>query len=305
MDKVIIFGAGNNYRLRKKYFEEKYEIVAVIDNNHTTCEFTGVKSPDELTRVYYDKILITPTKYEELYDQLLNMGVNKNQILIDELDPSKYCMKINGNKYYGQHADDLVIEGIFAQIGIEKPSYIDLGVNHPIKCSNTIAFYLNGSRGINVEANPALISMIEYVKPDDITINMGVAVNEGIMSFYKWDDQSGRNTFSCDEVEGWGSKKPESIIELPVTTLEKIVAEYMPDGFPDFLDCDIEGLDYDVLSRYDLEKNGPKVICVEVRQAEIDRFDLMLDKKSYYRFCRIGENNVYVRKEFSRVVSHM
>ena len=106
-----------------------------------------------------------------------------------------------------------------------------------------------------------------------------------------------------DEAKRW--KMPiQETIELPVTTLEKIVQEYCPEGFPDFLDCDIEGLDYSVLDSYDLRGNGPKVICVEVRWPDMEKFDQMLGAKGYFRFCRIGENNIYVRNEYAGIVIH-
>ena len=34
--------------------------------------------------------------------------------------------------------------------------------------------------------------------------------------------------------------------------------------FPDFLSIDVENMDYDILRSYDLTKNAPKVIDVEV-----------------------------------------
>lgn len=214
-----------------------------------------------------------------------------------------YISEILGNKYFGQHGDDLIIEAIFTRMGIGKPSYIDLGANYPFANSNTAAMYLHGCRGINIEANPSLMGAIKLARPEDINLNVGVSVEEGVLPFYKYDEASGLNTFSWNEAEKWWDASRE-VIELPVTTLKKIIEEYCPDGFPDFLDCDIEGLDYAVLEDYDLLSDGPKVICVETRPDETDKFDRMLDKKGYFRFCRIGENNIYIRKEYGQAVCH-
>ena len=96
-----------------------------------------------------------------------------------------------------------------------------------------------------------------------------------------------------------GGKKPTEIVELQVTTLSTIIDKFCPNGFPDYLDCDIEGMDYDVLESFDLYNDGPKVICVEVKKMQINKFDKMLKSKGYFRFCRIVCNNIYVRDEYS------
>lgn len=304
MENVILFGAGNNYRQYRNEYEKRYHIVGVVDNRYADYAQENIHPVSFINEIEYDSILITPEKYEDMYEQLIEMGVSFSKIKIHALSPEMYAFEILGNQYFGQHADDLILEAIFARIGIEKPSYIDLGANHPLAISNTAALYFHGCRGINIEANPVLMRVIERVRPEDINLNVGVSVKEGVLPFYKYDDKSGLNTFSRTEAESWGSGKIKEVIELPVTTLKKIVDKYCPDGFPDFLDCDIEGLDFAVLEDYDLVSDGPKVICVEIRSKEIDKFDQMLDKKGYFRFCRIGENNIYVQKKYGQAVSH-
>ena len=301
MDKVAIFGLGKNYINHKKEYESNYEIVCLVDNN---LERKGAKPVSYLRDIQYDIVIITPSYYKDMYEQLLDMGIPKDKIQIESLSSDSYRNEIMGNSFWGQHADDLIIEAIFARIGIDKLSYIDLGCNHPVDCSNTIAFYKNGCRGINIDANPDIIQLVRDVKCDDINLNVGIAAKEGVLKFYMVNEYSGCNSFSVDEINSWGGKVTKTI-DVPVVTLKSIIDEYCPDGFPDFLDCDIEGLDYEVLESYDFLKDGPKVICVEVREKEIIKFDDMLDGKGYYRFCRIGENNIYVQKKYSNVVSHM
>lgn len=303
-ERVILFGAGNNYRQYKIEYEKKYCIVGVIDNRYENYSEENIHPVSFINEMEYDSILITANKYGDMYEQLIEMGIWPSKIKVQALIPELYTCEILGNKYFGQHAEDLVIEAIFARIGIEKPSYIDLGANHPLAISNTAAMYLHGCRGINIEANPVLMRVIERIRPEDINLNVGISIKEGILPFYKYDDESGLNTFSKIEVERMGSDKIKEVIELPVTTLKKIVDKYCPDGFPDFLDCDIEGLDFEVLEDYAFISDGPKVICVEVKANEIDKFDLMFDKKGYFRFCRIGANNIYVRKEYGQAVCH-
>ncbi|SDH92173.1 methyltransferase, FkbM family [Pseudobutyrivibrio sp. 49] len=301
MERVIVFGAGDNYRKLKEKLENQYNILAVVDNKYKEIGHS-IKSPEYIRETSFDKIIITPNIFLDIYKQLINMGVDPEKIVIYGSEVDDYKMNILGNSYWGQHADDLIVEAIFSRINILKPSYIDLGCNHPSKCSNTIALYINGCRGINIDASPQVIDIVNIFKTEDININRGVAAKTGVLKFYMANDCCGRNSFVKEEMRDMEVKKT---IDVPVVTLKSIIDEYCPDGFPDFLDCDIEGLDYEVLESYDFLKDGPKVICVEVREKDINKFDDMLDGKGYYKFCRIGENNIYVQKKYSNVVSHM
>lgn len=304
MEKVIIFGVGGYYRQFIDNIEKNYEVEAIVDNQYDKYEDMKVYPVSYIENEDYDKIIITPVKYTAMLEQLLEMKVPEEKIIILVNEPVLCAHHMIGNTYWGQHGEDLVLGAIFSRLQIQRPSYIDLGTNMVAMDSNTIFLYLQGCRGINIEANPLLVESIRNVKPEDVTLNVGVVTREGTLPFYLMDETSGLNTFSEEEMKKNGGK-PKKVIDIPVCTLKSIVDEYCPDGFPDFLDCDIEGLDYEVLADYDFLSDGPKVICVEVRPNEIEKFDVMLDEKGYYRFCRIGENNIYVQKKYSKVVSHM
>ena len=251
----------------------------------------------------YDYIVITPNAYEEMHRQLIGMGIDAEKIKIVPLLEMKN--KVLGYDCYSQHGEELILATIFKAIGIDKPSYIDLGANHPTFGSNTAFFYEQGCRGINIEANPLLMDLFKMARPGDINLNVGCGTEEGTLLFYIFNDTSGRNTFSPRWVDFYESRKLDKVtktIELPVTKLKKITDKYCADGFPDLLDCDIEGMDYDVLADYDFAADGPKVILAEVPPLESDKFDKMLKNKGYFRYCRITGNAIYVRNEYSEKV---
>ena len=118
-----------------------------------------------------------------------------------------------------------------------------------------------------------------------------------------FDESSALNTFSYEWAETLNMpiKERKSVY---VESLNDIVSKYCINGFPDFLDCDIEGNDYSVLSNYDFTHGAPKVICVEVKEGELLKYDEMMKSKSYIKFCRIGENNIYIREEYYYKVSY-
>ncbi|MBQ6463056.1 MAG: FkbM family methyltransferase [Pseudobutyrivibrio sp.] len=304
MMKAIVFGVGRNFNIYIDKIANNYEVVGITDNDESKLlKFNNGITINDIDTIEYDLIIITPVNYREIYDQLLNIGIPNNKLMIWSNNPENTSEEILGYRYWGQHCEDLILAAIFKMIGIKKPSYMNIGVNSPYECSNTAFLYLNGCRGIDIEANPDIIDDIKKYRPDDTVINVGVAGKEGTMRFYVFGEKSRVNTFSLIEVESRG-EKPKSHIDLEVTTLSKILAKYCNNSFPDFLDIDIEGLDYEVLRECNLKENGPAVICVEVRKRDILKFDRLLTKYEYYMFCRIGENNIYVKNIYSEKLSH-
>lgn len=198
-----------------------------------------------------------------------------------------------GYTSYAQHGDDFMVLNLFKLLGIPKPSYLDLGAHHPTNISNTRLLYERGSRGVNVEANPNLIEAFRKERPEDRNINVGVGPVAGQASFFMYSDSSGRNTFSRAEMESMrGLMTVSKEMVLPIVTLTTILNDYFG-TFPDFISCDIEGLDFDVLSSANLTLGS--VVCVETRVQETARMTAMMDRKGYFLYCRMGENLFFVR----------
>lgn len=302
--RIIVFGVGFRYEQNKEIIKKNYEIVAYADNNpREFCDGIAVNLKEALTREY-DLIIITPDNNTEMYKQCLNENIAKEKVLILELVPVFYQRNSLGIRCYGQHFDDLFLAGIFGLMGIDKPTYLDLGANHPYYISNTALFYENGCRGVNVDANADTIDLFNFARPDDINLNLGVGDSEGELPFYSFSSTCGLNTFSKVEAENAIQKfgvSLEKIKKVRVVTLQSIIDDFCEGVFPDFLDCDIEGYDYAVLSSFDFNKTGPKVICVEVRKDDIDDFNQLLNSKGYFFLCRISENNFYVRECYRKV----
>src|SRR3954468_21715772 len=85
---------------------------------------------------------------------------------------------------FSQCGEDLIVDHIFQQLKIEKPSYLDIGAYHPKRLSNTYLFYLKGSRGINVEPDPSLFEAFLNERQEDINLNIGIGPKSGTADFY-------------------------------------------------------------------------------------------------------------------------
>lgn len=168
------------------------------------------------------------------------------------------------NDCYSQHGEDLIINSCLRDLGIHKPSYIDVGAHHPFRLNNTYFFYLKGCKGINVEPDPHLFGLFEKQRPDDINVNVGVFKERSKMPFYVMHPNT-LSTFSASEMENYkkiGHELRETI-QVDVETINDIIGKYNDGIFPDFLSLDIEGIDLEVLKTMNYEYNYPKVICVE------------------------------------------
>lgn len=212
-----------------------------------------------------------------------------------------------GGVTYAQHGDDIVIRCVFDSLGIDNPSYLDIGAHHPTNISNTKLFYDAGSRGINVEANPNLFSQFMVDRPYDVNLNFGVGKESGFIPFYMIDNYSGRNSFDFETVNAFVQDFPEfsikQVVDLPVMTVAQILSNR---AIPDFLTIDVEGLDYDILKSIDFERYPFKVICVEVGGSDkinyADAVSSLLEENNYFSLIRCGANLIFVAKQYEHLV---
>jgi len=208
-----------------------------------------------------------------------------------------------GDKTYAQHGDDIVIRVLFNSLGINTPSYLDVGAHHPETISNTKLFYDTGSRGINVEANPELHKLFVEQRPGDVNLNVGVGTKSGFQDFYMIDSHSGRNTFVKKVAEEFVRDYPEFSItevkQIPVFTVEQVLQHH---ALPDFLSIDIEGLDYDVLTSIDYRRYPFKVICVEIQPHSEEGIRSLLFNSGYATVIRCGSNLIFIDKNLTHRV---
>jgi FkbM family methyltransferase len=210
-----------------------------------------------------------------------------------------------GNISFSQTGADFLLLNLFELLGITNPSYLDVGAFHPTVISNTALLYSRGSRGVNIEANPALIENFYKARPEDLNINIGITPCGGEVEFYRIDSFSGRNTFDPEAAHGFVHENPSFQISdtlvLETITLNKAVDTYCNGIFPDLLLIDIEGLDLNVLESTDFSSSHPKVICVETvdfkGESRYRDFAYLLLLKGFVPYCRLIADAIFVWNE--------
>ena len=189
---------------------------------------------------------------------------------------------------YSQDGEDQILQEIFKDFN--SGVYIDVGCYHPIEISNTALLYNKGWNGINIDISEYTIKLFNFIKPDDINLNLAVSnVNDTVDIFYqkKLSKISTISKVQSDKVfQGKTITK-----KITSKTLTKILDESIyKNKLIHFLNIDAEGHDFEVLQSLDFERYSPKVICVEVFSGgeKLNKFQLkqnpifkLLKEKNY------------------------
>ncbi len=234
------------------------------------------------------------------------------QRLITKFKKALDTISLRAKVSYSQSGEDLIIEYLFASIGITQPKYIDIGANLPKKGNNTYLFYLKGSTGICIEPDFSLIKNLKNTRPNDTVLNIGVAIEKAALAdFYYFDGQyNSWNTFSKEDAilksKNAGIAFKEKKVALD--TLHNICEKY---NFSDvnFLSIDVEGLDLEILQSIDFNIIRPEVICVETiafsisntfsKNLEIGTF---LISNGYVVYADTNLNTIFCRKDIFQKV---
>ncbi|MDB4919623.1 FkbM family methyltransferase [Mucilaginibacter sp.] len=214
------------------------------------------------------------------------------------------------NKYqkqsYSQSGEDLIIDFIFTQIGLAKPSYLDIGAHHPFYLSNTALLYQKGYRGINIEPDKELFKHFLIYRKGDINLNCGIGSQAGEMILHVMNSPA-LNTFSASEADRLVKEHNFSIVNkitTPVKTVGFIIQQYNNGVYPDLLSIDVEGLDEAIIKSIDFSQSRPTVICLETisysgngNGIKDDTLISYLTGKGYMVYADTNINTIFILKD--------
>ena len=169
--------------------------------------------------------------------------------------------------FYSQHGEDGLIQFL---VGESDGFYIDVGCNHPIEISNTFRFYLQGWRGICIDANKRLIDEFKNTRKNDTTILSVVSEKEEDLEFFEFDCNTVSTVdkkLAAERSGKWGLKQVRKVTSA---TLDSILETVYPQGCPKItlISIDIEGYSLQAVKSLNLEKYQPRLVVIE-----IDDFD--------------------------------
>lgn len=237
---------------------------------------------------------------KRLIDALVPPRPAENALNSNEQAPSQE----DGRRSYAQAGEDMIVDFVFRAVGVDKPTYLDIGAHHPTHLSNTHFFYARGCRGVNVEPDPDLFQAFVATRPEDVNLNVGVGeATDTILPFHVMSTRT-LNTFSKEEAQRYcetGMHSIERVIDVPVRGINDIIAKHFGGVAPDFVSIDVEGLDVEIVRSIDLAMYRPAVICVETltfsetRQEEkVPEIAEYLGSQGYMSYADTYINTIFV-----------
>jgi FkbM family methyltransferase len=209
---------------------------------------------------------------------------------------------------YSQAGEDQIVRFLFENLEINRPSYLDIGTNHPKLGNNTYYFYLRGCKGVCVEPDPAFYPIIKKYRGRDILLHVGIgvgSVSEASLYVFPY-PYSGWNTFSEEEAL---SRQREAgiaikqILKVSLETINSVMEKYFK-GAPNFLSIDVEGMDLAILQSLDFNQFRPEVICVETiafnvrnKGIKLEGITTLLQQEGYFIFADTHINTIFCRKD--------
>lgn len=219
----------------------------------------------------------------------------------------KYKFSASEKCSFSQCGEDLIIDFIFFQMGIDKPSYLDIGAYHPFRLSNTYFFYLKGAKGVNIEPDPTGIRLFNRYRNRDTNLCAGVGKNKTVETAEFYVMSSKRlNTLVKEEalrIEASSKYRIQRVETIQLLPVEYLFEKHFNNQAPDFISLDVEGFDLDILETIDFTTRRPKVICVETIEFEEKNasfkntaiIEFMKDK-NYFVYADTFINSIFVDK---------
>ncbi|MBR2215259.1 MAG: FkbM family methyltransferase [Selenomonadaceae bacterium] len=204
---------------------------------------------------------------------------------------------------FAQECEDIILYHLLENVA-DPIYYVDVGANDPVIISVTKFFSDRGGHGINIEPQHDYIERLNEDRPGDINLEVGIGNKPGKLKLY---GSGAGASFDAnyDNEAASHHDEPASHREVPITTLERVFAEYVPQAQPvHFLKIDVENYEKQVLQGMDFEKYRPWIICMEstLPNTDIPSWDAWEDilLSNNYQFLGMSGINRYYAAVESR-----
>ncbi len=199
---------------------------------------------------------------------------------------------------YAQNFEDVMLWRALKHV--QHGFYIDIGAQHPLVDSVSLAFYEHGWQGIHVEPTPTFAQLLREARGDETVIQAAVGRNPAIQTFFEIEG-TGLSTIDREiaEIHKLAGFKVNEI-SVPVLTLANIF-ETCPDREIHWLKIDVEGAEDIVLRSWRPSKARPWIVVVEstfplTQRQTHSSWEPVLRKYGYAAVYFDGLNRYYVSK---------
>lgn len=145
---------------------------------------------------------------------------------------------------YAQNFEDVMLWRALNHV--ENGIYVDVGAQHPVVDSVSLAFYERGWRGVHVEPAPAYANLLRKYRPDEVVIQAALDAKPGLLTFFDI-KQTGLSTADKDIAQRHQEAGFEvHEIAVPSLTLDEVLAGLAGREIH-WLKIDVEGYERQVL----------------------------------------------------------
>ena len=207
---------------------------------------------------------------------------NKLHILQNIYLKNKYFLK---RKSYAMDGEDIAVD-LFNKKK-NKGFYVDIGAHHPIQRNNTHLLFKKGWQGINIDVNQFSIDLFNFLRPNDLNLQVAVSDKEGEISFFYQKKFSQLNTTDKKIAEeNFHGKFQERKVKCQ--TIKNILdnSKYKNKKI-DFLNIDVEGAEMKVLETLNFKIYDPSLICIEIlgyRDLSLEKREIEIKNNRIFKF---------------------
>jgi FkbM family methyltransferase len=185
---------------------------------------------------------------------------------------------------------------VAAFFGESKGYFVEVGANEPRVRSQTWHLEQAGWNGLLIEPQPDLARELRAMRMAKV---FAVACSSpehggGTLPLHVAGPLS-----SLDRRHMAPGAKPETVIEVPIRTLDSVLVEAQAPAHFDFLSIDVEGHELEVLRGFDIARWQPRLILLEDHVADLSKHRYLVAHG--YRIVRRYENNGWYVPRYSNV----
>ena len=200
------------------------------------------------------------------------------------------------NEHLGEFGEDIFIRRFFKNT--RNGFYVDIGCYHPIKGSLTYYLFKKGWNGLNIDLSKVSIDLFKIARPKDYNVNAAITDFDGDTIYYENGAINQQNSLI--------SNNQKKQIKIKAYKLETLLNNLNITNV-DFLNIDVEGNDFKVISNFNFSKFRPKLISIEqniYNSEELLKLDChkLLTKNNYFLTSKIGVTCIYIDKKYEKSI---
>ena len=200
------------------------------------------------------------------------------------------------SEHLGEYGEDIFIRRFFKNE--KKGFYVDIGSYHPIKGSLTYYLFKKGWKGLNVDLSKVSVDLFKISRPNDFNINAAITNFDGETEYFESGVINQQNSLV--------SKNDKKKIKIKAYKLNTLLDDFNILEI-DYLNIDVEGNEFKVISTFDFKKFHPKLISIEQNIYNSEKiFDAECHKlllaKNYFLASKIGVTCIYVDKKYEKLM---